>query len=56
MGAGGNQVLGLISADEAGVTYLRPVDVNGALTVNLPTNSGNSTTHNQVLYLSSFNY
>lgn len=39
----GGQVLGLLSSDEQGVTYLRPVDTNGtfALTT-LPQTSGNN--------------
>ena len=36
VGGGGGQVVGLLSADEAGVTYLRPVDANG-FTLNLAT-------------------
>ncbi|RZF48861.1 hypothetical protein LSTR_LSTR003241 [Laodelphax striatellus] len=47
IGSAGNQVLGLISLDESGVTYLRPVDMNGALTLNVPTHSGNNSTQNQ---------
>uniref|UniRef100_A0A146M645 Gastrula zinc finger protein XlCGF46.1 n=2 Tax=Lygus hesperus TaxID=30085 RepID=A0A146M645_LYGHE len=36
---GGGQVVGLLSADEAGVTYLRPVDANG-FTLNLAGQGG----------------
>ncbi|XP_014270577.1 uncharacterized protein [Halyomorpha halys] len=39
---GGGQVLGVLSADEAGVTYLRPVDANG-LTFNIQQATGNAT-------------
>lgn len=50
VGTTGGQVLGLLSADEAGVTYLRPVDANGAFTVNLAPQqgAGNNAQHNQV--------
>lgn len=40
--SGGGQVLGVLSADEAGVTYLRPVDTNG-LTFNIQQAAGNTT-------------
>lgn len=44
----GGQVVGLLSSDEQGVTYLRPVDTNGAaFTLSLPQASGNNQ-HNQV--------
>lgn len=38
---GSGQVLGVLSADEAGVTYLRPVDTNG-LTFNIQQAAGNT--------------
>lgn len=38
----GGQVLGLLSSDEQGVTYLRPVDTNGTFALTLPQTSGNS--------------
>ncbi|XP_054284387.1 myoneurin-like isoform X1 [Macrosteles quadrilineatus] len=45
---GGGQVVGLLSSDEQGVTYLRPVDAgNGAFTISLPQASGNNSQHNQ---------
>lgn len=53
VGTTGGQVLGLLSADEAGVTYLRPVDANGAFTVNLAPQqgAGNNAQHNQIITL-----
>ncbi|BET01544.1 ZnF_C2H2 [Nesidiocoris tenuis] len=38
-GAGAGQVVGLLSSDEAGVTYLRPVDANG-FTLNIAGQGG----------------
>ncbi|KAG8270826.1 hypothetical protein J6590_076512 [Homalodisca vitripennis] len=48
----GGQVVGLLSSDEQGVTYLRPVDTNGAaFTLSLPQASGNNSQHNQIIAL-----
>ncbi|XP_014248466.1 zinc finger and BTB domain-containing protein 49-like isoform X2 [Cimex lectularius] len=46
VGSGGGQVVGLLSSDDAGVTYLRPVDANG-FTLNLAQQStGNNSDNN----------
>ena len=48
--AAGGQVLGVLSADDAGVAYLRPVDTNG-LTFNIQQAAGHATDGSpQVLY------
>lgn len=41
VGGGAGQVLGVLSSDEAGVTYLRPVDTNG-LTFNIQGGGGSA--------------
>lgn len=50
VGGGTGQVVGLLSADEAGVTYLRPVDANG-FTLNLAQQTAGNNADNQQVEL-----